>query len=268
MNFALLGMGYVAPRHIKAIHDLGHELVAICDITSNVGIIDRYFPKAKFYDNAEELFYNIPRLGVEYTSICTPNYLHAPQTVAALQAGSNVIVEKPAALSVADLDEMSRVASSAGRTVHTILQLRQNPNLVRLRQNPPTGRHYLRYHTPRGDWYTQTWKGDPRRSGGLLSNIGVHSLDAALWVLGPAKPILFEATATHAAGVLQFARAHVHVDLSINKPACREFCGIDVSDGFTDGHTREYQRILSGEGWRLEDARPALELIDTLRLHL
>jgi UDP-N-acetyl-2-amino-2-deoxyglucuronate dehydrogenase len=49
-NFGMLGAsGFVAPRHMKAIHSLGHTLKAACDPYDGVGILDRYFPACRFF---------------------------------------------------------------------------------------------------------------------------------------------------------------------------------------------------------------------------
>ena len=56
INFALIGAaGYIAPRHMKAIHDLGHNLEAILDKYDGVGIIDSYFPDADFLLSPKDL---------------------------------------------------------------------------------------------------------------------------------------------------------------------------------------------------------------------
>ena len=83
-RFALTGAaGYIAPRHMKAIHDTGNQLVAALDVADSVGIIDSYFPEAAFFLHPErfEAFLEQQRLagqGIDYLTICTPNYLHAP----------------------------------------------------------------------------------------------------------------------------------------------------------------------------------------------
>ena len=49
-NFALIGLaGYIAPRHLKAIHETGNDLVSAYDRSDSVGIIDNYFPHASFF---------------------------------------------------------------------------------------------------------------------------------------------------------------------------------------------------------------------------
>ena len=53
-NFALIGAaGFVAPRHLKAIRDTGNRLVAAVDPHDSVGILDRFFPEARFFQEPE-----------------------------------------------------------------------------------------------------------------------------------------------------------------------------------------------------------------------
>jgi UDP-N-acetyl-2-amino-2-deoxyglucuronate dehydrogenase len=83
-NFALIGAGgYIAPRHMKAIKETGHNLVAAVDKNDSVGIMDSYFPQANFFTEFERLDRHIEKLRrenagkeVNYVSICSPNYLH------------------------------------------------------------------------------------------------------------------------------------------------------------------------------------------------
>ena len=87
-NFALIGAaGYVAPRHMNAIKDTGNELVAALDPNDSVGIIDSYFPEAKFFVEFERFDRHIDKLrrsnsgsAIDYVSICSPNYLHDSHT--------------------------------------------------------------------------------------------------------------------------------------------------------------------------------------------
>ena len=102
-NFAIIGKGFIYPRHKKAIKDLGHKIILDCDIKE----------KADFKDWAE--MFNHPKFEqVEYVSICTPNYLHSIIAREALRRGKKVLCEKP--LSIEGLDGMDGVK--------TILQLR------------------------------------------------------------------------------------------------------------------------------------------------
>ena len=96
-NFALMGAGgFVAPRHLRAIKENGQNLVAIYDPNDSVGIIDSYFPDASFFTEYERFDRHIEKLrrkgdnkGVDYISICSPNYLHDAQIRFALRADAN-----------------------------------------------------------------------------------------------------------------------------------------------------------------------------------
>jgi UDP-N-acetyl-2-amino-2-deoxyglucuronate dehydrogenase len=92
-TFALIGAaGYIAPRHMKAIRDTGNALVAALDPSDSVGIIDSYFPDAHFFTEFERFDRHLDKLrrrgeGVDYVSICSPNYLHDSHIRFALRSG-------------------------------------------------------------------------------------------------------------------------------------------------------------------------------------
>ncbi len=81
-RFVLIGAaGYVAPRHMRAIKDTGGDLVAALDPNDSVGVIDSYFPDARFFVEFERFDRHVDRLRrdgnpVDYVSVCSPNYLH------------------------------------------------------------------------------------------------------------------------------------------------------------------------------------------------
>ena len=87
-RFALIGAaGYIAPRHMMAIRDLGHEIVVACDPNDSVGIIDSISPKSEFFtefERFEEYAYRVQGSTnpIDYVSICSPNYLHAAHIAA------------------------------------------------------------------------------------------------------------------------------------------------------------------------------------------
>ena len=77
-NFAIIGAaGYIAPRHMRAIKETGHDLVAALDPSDSVGIIDSFFPQAHFFTEFERFDRHLDKLRraqhpsrVEYVSIC------------------------------------------------------------------------------------------------------------------------------------------------------------------------------------------------------
>ena len=91
-RFALIGAaGYVAPRHLKAISDLGQDLVTAHDVFDSVGIMDRYFPDACFTLDEAEFRRSLRTLDVDYLSICTPNCFHCSHSEMGMLSGADVI---------------------------------------------------------------------------------------------------------------------------------------------------------------------------------
>ena len=95
-NFALMGVaGYIAPRHLKAIKDTGHNLIAALDRFDSVGVMDSYFPSADFFVEFERFDRHIEKMkrergvALDYVSICTPNYLQDAEWVYA--KGASVV---------------------------------------------------------------------------------------------------------------------------------------------------------------------------------
>ena len=293
-NFALIGAaGYIAPRHMHAIKDLGHQLAVAYDTNDSVGIIDSISPQSafftefeRFYDYAHRLKRH-PATALDYVSICSPNYLHHAHMAAGLRLGCDVICEKPLVPTPELLDDLALVERETGKRVFNILQLRHHAAILALRQkvaDAPANRKFdveLTYITSRGKWYMESWKGDPRKSFGVATNIGVHFYDMLHFVFGKLQAnVLHYADEQKAAGYLEYERARVRWFLSIDandlpdelkgkKPTFRsiDISGeqLEFSDGFTELHKVSYQEILAGHGYGLEDARHCIETVHTIR---
>lgn len=293
-NFALIGVGgYVAPRHLKAIKETGNRLVSAYDKSDSVGIMDSYFPEAAFFTE-QELFDRHNSLlksrgeALDYVSVCTPNYLHDAHTRYGLRLGADVICEKPVVLNPWNIDGLERVEQETSHRAYTILQLRLHPSVVALRNkilNGPADKTYdidLTYITSRGNWYYASWKGDIHKSGGVATNIGVHFYDMLSWIFGKVtKNIVHIASHDRVAGYLELQRARVRYFLSINSDTLppealqqgkRTFRAIYVdgeefefSDGFTELHTKSYEEILSGHGFRISEARECIQTVHDIR---
>ena len=277
MNFVIIGLGYVAPRHLKAIKDVGGNLIAALDPYDSVGMLDAYFPDCQYFKEFERFDRFCSSRGVDYVSICSPNYLHDAHCRFAFRIGANAICEKPLVLSERYLDDLLRLEEKHDRKISCILQLRLNEELVQLKDVIRDGlviEDYpeLTYYTPRGDWYKYSWKSDMWKSGGLVFNIGIHLFDLLQWLFGH-----YESTDVHEYGNEQimgsviFKDMTVHFDLSINKKnKPTRLLKIDnyecsFNKGFTDLHTKSYQEILAGNGFGIEDVRPSIKLSEELR---
>ncbi|MFN0173354.1 MAG: Gfo/Idh/MocA family protein [Saprospiraceae bacterium] len=291
-NFALIGAaGYIAPRHLKAIRDTGHQLVAAYDPQDSVGVLDSYFPETAFFTEFERFDRHLEKLkragtAIDYVCICSPNYLHDAHIRFALRHGANVICEKPLVLNPWNVEALKINEQESGKRVSAILQLRLHPAIIGLKnkvaKSASTKKHTvdLTYITARGNWYYASWKGDLAKSGGIATNIGIHFFDMLAWIFGELKNnIVHVHTHDRAAGFLEFEKARVRWFLSINADTLpleaagkRTFRAITVdgeslefSEGFTDLHTLSYQDILNGNGFGLDDALPAIQLAHEIR---
>lgn len=295
-NFALTGAaGYIAPRHLKAIKDTDNKLVAAVDKHDSVGILDSYFPEASFftqferYDrHCEMLRHNKHKDDIDFVSICSPNYLHDAHIRHALRIGADAICEKPLVLNPWNLDALAEMEHLYGKNVYNILQLRVHPSLIALKQKldaDTSGKRKqvkLTYITSRGLWYHYSWKGDIDKSGGIATNIGIHFFDMLMWFFGkPVQQMVHISEPNKIGGFMELKNADVTWYLSldehdlpdeVSKNGQRTYRSITIdneevefSGGFMDLHTRIYEEVLAGRGFGIEDARPSIELVHSLR---
>jgi UDP-N-acetyl-2-amino-2-deoxyglucuronate dehydrogenase len=294
-KFALIGAaGYIAPRHMKAIKETGNELIAALDPFDSVGIIDSYFPDADFFIEPERFDRHLDKLRksgarkVDYVSICSPNYLHDAHIRLALRNDAHAICEKPLLLNPWNIKGLEDIEKETGKKIYNILQLRHHPSIIELKKKfkaEHSGKVHdieLSYITSRGKWYHYSWKGDVKKSGGVVTNIGIHFFDMLSWIFGEMKEshvhLLNE---NKASGLLQLEKANVKWFLSIDRDdlpqkAIRNeqttFRSIKIDDreiefsgGFTDLHTVSYQQIIDGKGYGISEARNSIEIAHKIR---
>jgi UDP-N-acetyl-2-amino-2-deoxyglucuronate dehydrogenase len=295
-NFAITGVaGFVAPRHLNAIRDTGNHLVAATDPHDSVGVLDRYSFDVRFFTEFERFDRHLEKLRrgpdeerVHFVSICSPNYLHDAHIRLALRVGAHAICEKPIVINPWNLDALEELEHEAGRTVNTVLQLRLHPSLVALKAQlvaAGSRRQHdvcLTYITARGAWYNTSWKGSEERSGGLVTNIGIHFFDLLVWLFGPVSDCrVYQKEPHRMSGFLELERARVRWLLSTQsedlpfspEPGVKttfrsitvDGAEIEFSEGFGDLHTRVYEEVLAGRGFRIADARPSITLSHRIR---
>lgn len=293
-NFALIGAaGYIAPRHIKAIADTGNNLLVAYDRFDSVGRLDSSFPECSFFTENEQFDRFCSKQmktdnPLSWTAICTPNYTHDAFIRYGLRLGTDVICEKPLVLNPYNIDNLLDVEKETGHKAYTILQLRLHDSIIALKKKVdegPKDKIYdvdLTYITSRGKWYYASWKGDVHKSGGIATNIGVHFYDMLQWIFGPVKQnIVHVMSFDRVAGYLELEKARVRYFLSINAECLPENAvqgekktyrtiNIDGSEfefsvGFTELHTKSYQKILAGEGFRISEARNCIQIVSDIR---
>ncbi len=294
MKFGLIGVaGYIAPRHLNAIRETGNELVAAVDPHDSVGIIDSYFPQARFFTEIERFDRHLEKLrrrgeGVDFLSVCTPNYLHDAHIRLGLRVHADVICEKPLVINPWNLDALQELEEEYGQRIYTVFQLRLIPSLMQLKEEiqrwPASKRAdiQLSYITRRGSWYQTSWKGDEHKSGGVAMNIGIHFFDIVQWLFGGVHETeVHLRRSDKMAGVLELEKARVRWFLSVDgndlpqtavaagKTAHRSMTldgeEIEFSGNFTELHEQVYRETLADRGWGLEDARPSVETVYKIR---
>jgi UDP-N-acetyl-2-amino-2-deoxyglucuronate dehydrogenase len=293
-NFALIGAaGYIAPRHMKAIKNVGGNLLAAYDKNDSVGIIDSYFPEAAFFTEFERFdrhLEKLKRIGqkVEFISICSPNYLHDAHIRFGLRYGANVICEKPIVLNPWNITALHDIEKESDNKIYTILQLRLHSEIIALKkiiEDGPKDKTYdidLTYITSRGNWYYTSWKGDHEKSGGIATNIGIHFFDMLIWIFGEVKEsIVHLHSHDRAAGFLKLDKANVKWFLSIDEKTLpkeikieeqRTYRSLNIegrevefSKGFTELHTTSYQHILNNNGFGIEASEAAIIVAHDIR---
>lgn len=180
-HIAIVGYGYIGAIHAQYIRSCGFmNLTGIVDIAET----RRQYAASQgihVYQSFEEMLGDNT---VEIVLIATPNHLHCPQTVRCLNAGRHVICEKPAALSVPELQRMFDAAQTNGRLFTAHLNRRWDADflgLMRVLQSGMLGKVYdieSRVHGSRG--IPAGWRREKARGGGVLYDWGPHLVDQIL----------------------------------------------------------------------------------------
>jgi predicted dehydrogenase len=169
------------------------ELVALCDVLpGQAARVAEEFEIPRAYDSYDEM---LKKERLDVVSVCTPNVSHKTATVAALKAGLHVLCEKPIAMNLAEGREMVETARKLGKVLQIGLHWRftsQAQSLKRFIDAGDLGDIYYGEATcmrRRGipGWGVFTQKN--MQGGGALIDIGVHTLDHTMWLMGNPRPV-------------------------------------------------------------------------------
>lgn len=220
-KFAIIGLaGFVAKKHVKCIKDLNGKLLASLDMHDNVGFLDSFFPKCKFFTDEKKFFFYLKKNKIDYVVVCSPSYLHFKHVKKSLLSNCNVIVEKPPVLNNKHYTEIKKIESKSNKKCFCIFQLRLDQKLMKLKsdveKSSKINKVEIIYYSYRGDWYLKSWKNKKQFSGGLLINIAIHFFDILLWIFGEVKNItIIKRTDTIVKGRLDLDKASVKWTVSI-----------------------------------------------------
>jgi len=188
---AVWGAGWVSGEHIKAyMNNPSCEVVAVGSRkeSSARAKMEAAGLDCAIYTNYDEL---LKDKRVNIVSICTPNDLHAVETIKAAQAGKHILIEKPVALNLEDLAKMREAVRKAGVKTVVSFVLRWNPLfecIKGLQQTDALGRIFMAqcdYWHPLGRWYMgYDWVTTKKSGGSMFLSAGCHSVDAIRYFVG------------------------------------------------------------------------------------
>ncbi|MDR1636587.1 MAG: Gfo/Idh/MocA family oxidoreductase [Treponema sp.] len=196
LRTAIIGCGRISTVYKRAFEDLA-------DLAEPVFAVDKAAERARgfaasfgaaYSDRLEDLLAAKPDL----VHICTPHFLHKEQSVACLEAGINVLCEKPIAITLADADAMIETAKQTGKNLGIIFQNRYIRGMVELKKFIEAGGlgklkgafSTLNWHRP-PSYYQCDWKGSwEKEGGGVLIDQAIHSIDLVRYLVdSPVKSI-------------------------------------------------------------------------------
>ena len=196
MNYALIGCGRIAPNHIKAAQNNHLKIVAICDILPDhmESLLSKFDlqndSSIARYTDYKQLLADHPEL--ELISIATESGAHAQIALDCIDAGVNVIIEKPMAMSMKDADEIIRRSEEKGVAVCVCHQNRFNIAVQKTRAaleqerfgRISHGSIHVRWNRNREYYEQARWRGTWAQDGGCLMNQCIHGIDLLRWMMG------------------------------------------------------------------------------------
>ena len=190
MKIAFAGTGYINKVHARAAQKCGVELAAVVNHkTESMAAFAEEFGISRQYSTVDDMLRDS---GIDALVVSTPNYLHAPQTIAALNAGLHVLVEKPMAMNAQEAEQMCKAADRSGRLLMVAHCWRFDPDVLWLKEQSQrlgkiirTKGYGVHVHWGPSGWFAQK----EFAGGGAMADMGIHALDTARFLLGDPKPV-------------------------------------------------------------------------------
>jgi UDP-N-acetyl-2-amino-2-deoxyglucuronate dehydrogenase len=205
INVAIIGIGAISPAHIKAYQQFPEKckIVALCDIYPEKAEkkANEFNLNVDIYKDYEQL---LIRSDIDLVSVCTPPYTHAEISIACLNAGMHVIVEKPMASSLKECVAMNLAQETSGKILSVISQNRFTNPMMKLKAILDTklmgpivhsqiDSFWWRGHSYYDLWWRGTWE---KEGGGCTLNHAVHHIDIFHWMNGMPSEVTAIATNT------------------------------------------------------------------------
>ncbi len=193
MKYALIGCGRISPNHIAAAQANNLDIVALCDVVpENIEGKFREFNLSsnirRYTDYKEMLEKEKPELA----GIATESGKHAQIALDCINAGCNIIIEKPIAMSLEEADAIIKASDETGVKVCACHQNRFNKSIRKIREAMEEGRFgrlfhgtaHIRWNRGEGYYKQAPWRGTWEQDGGAMMNQCIHNIDLLRWMMG------------------------------------------------------------------------------------
>lgn len=193
INVGVIGTGSISAMHLQSYQKHANaNLLAVCDLNEvRAQRAAEKYGATKVYTDYNELLAD-PE--IDAVSICTWNNTHAEISIAALNAGKHVLVEKPLCRTVEEALQVQEAVKSSGKLLQVGFVRRYDPNAQMLREFADKGEfgdiYFAKASSVRRLGNPGGWFSDIERSGGgPLIDIGVHVIDLCWYMMGRPKPV-------------------------------------------------------------------------------
>lgn len=258
MTFSIIGTGFIFPAHVEAIRAVGGKIIDIVNTA-----------------HGENAWRDMIRTTTaDCIVILAPNDLHYPMVCAATDAGKIVLCEKPLTLAAAETRNLLKQPH-----IFSVLQLRHHPLVKGLKASITNANTYdieMDISVYRDEKYCASWKGQSKRSGGVLLNLGSHYFDLLLYLFGdPTKITTTYVNDKTGEGLIEGANYRCAWRVSTDAPQNDQrrlfrINGVDYNFSSQDNlsyenlHRFVYRDLLDGTGMIPRDVLPATQLIEQL----
>ena len=190
IKFAVIGAGHIGKRHAEMIQrDEESELVAMVDVRSKEECDADHFD-VPFFKTVDELINS--EVEFDVANICTPNGLHAEQSLKAIEANKHVVCEKPMGLTKDNCEKVIFKSLQRSKNVFCVMQNRYSPpsewikSIIEEKKLGKTFMVQLNCYWNRDDRYYKKggWKGTSDLDGGTLFTQFSHFIDIMYWLFG------------------------------------------------------------------------------------
>lgn len=192
INFAIVGMGHIANKHMEAIKKAeGANLFAVCD--TNPDRLESVPGHVKKYTDLKQMLVENPDIDV--VNICVPSGLHAGLTRIVAEQKRHIVVEKPMSLKLEDSEEMIKVVRENGVKLAVVHPNRFRPAIQKLKDAMESigklshANATVRWNRNQAYYDQAEWRGTKEFDGGVLMNQAIHDIDLMLWLMGPVESV-------------------------------------------------------------------------------